>query len=86
MRDSEHKTEGRRRILVNHVVRADGSRSCELKVYCSGRDTAVPLEVCRERNARRHRVVPEDALAAMALKLAPPRIEEGFARVTIVYR
>jgi predicted kinase len=59
-----------------------GARGCEIEAVFFD----VPLEVCRERNARRHRVVPEDALAAMALKLAPPRIEEGFARVTIVYR
>jgi predicted kinase len=44
----------------------------------------VPLETCRERNARRHRVVPEDALEKMALKLVPPSLEEGFARVTVV--
>ncbi|MBZ5727947.1 MAG: AAA family ATPase [Acidobacteriia bacterium] len=44
----------------------------------------VPLEVCRQRNARRHRVVPEDALAKMAEKLAPPATAEGFARVTVV--
>jgi predicted kinase len=44
----------------------------------------VPLEVCRARNARRHRVVPEDAMAKMAAKLAPPDIEEGFSRVTAV--
>src|SRR5947208_574168 len=29
----------------------------------------VPLEVCRERNARRHRGVPGDALDLMAAKL-----------------
>jgi len=44
----------------------------------------VPLEVCRERNARRHRVVPEDALAKMAAKLVPPSIAEGFDRVTAI--
>ncbi len=44
----------------------------------------VPLEVCRQRNARRHRVVPEDALAKMAAKLTPPTTAEGFARVTVV--
>jgi predicted kinase len=41
----------------------------------------VPLEVCRERNARRNRVVPDEAMAMMAAKLTPPRLEEGFARV-----
>jgi predicted kinase len=44
----------------------------------------VPLDVCVERNARRHRVVPGEALAKMAAKLVPPSVEEGFARVTIL--
>ena len=44
----------------------------------------VPLEVCRERNAQRHRVVPDAALQKMAARLAPPTIEEGFARVVRV--
>ena len=44
----------------------------------------VPLAVCRERNARRRRVVPEEALAKMAGKLTPPTVEEGFARVKVV--
>lgn len=44
----------------------------------------VPLAVCRERNAQRHRVVPEDAMEKMAAKLVPPTEEEGFSKVTIV--
>ncbi len=44
----------------------------------------APLEVCRERNARRHRVVPEEAMAKMALKLVPPTLAEGFARISVV--
>ncbi|HMC57933.1 MAG TPA: AAA family ATPase, partial [Candidatus Solibacter sp.] len=44
----------------------------------------VPLDVCRARNARRHRVVPEAALMKMAAKLVPPTVEEGFARVKVV--
>src|ERR1039457_5150458 len=44
----------------------------------------VPLAVCRERNARRRRLVPEDALAKMAAKLTPPALEEGFTRVTVI--
>src|SRR5437660_3791586 len=43
----------------------------------------VPLEVCRERNARRHRVVPDEALEKMAAKLVRPGIDEGFTRVTV---
>jgi predicted kinase len=44
----------------------------------------VPLEVCLERNARRQRVVPVEALVKMAAKLVPPTTEEGFVRVTIL--
>src|ERR1035441_10362211 len=44
----------------------------------------VPLAVCRERNAQRRRVVPEEALAKMAAKLTPPGVGEGFARVTLI--
>src|SRR5580698_7804235 len=35
----------------------------------------VPLEVCRERNAARDRVVPEEALMATAAKLVAPTVE-----------
>ena len=44
----------------------------------------VPLEVCLERNAQRPRVVPGEALVKMAAKLAPPSVEEGFTRVTVL--
>lgn len=44
----------------------------------------VPLEVCLERNRARARVVPEEALRAMAAKLVSPRITEGFSRITVV--
>ncbi|HEV3200708.1 MAG TPA: ATP-binding protein [Bryobacteraceae bacterium] len=45
---------------------------------------AVPLEVCRERNRQRERVVPDDAMDKMAAKLVPPSVSEGFERVMIV--
>jgi predicted kinase len=44
----------------------------------------VPLEVCLARNRGRSRVVPEEAVRAMAEKLVPPKVEEGFSRVTVV--
>src|SRR5271165_3510067 len=44
----------------------------------------VPLAVCLTRNAARGRVVPEDALEAMAAKLTPPSQGEGFTKVTVV--
>jgi len=44
----------------------------------------VPLALWRERNAQRHRVVPEDVLEKMAAKLVAPSLTEGFTKVTIV--
>jgi len=44
----------------------------------------VPLEVCKERNRRRSRVVPEEALERMAAKLVPPSPQEGFHLITVV--
>jgi predicted kinase len=44
----------------------------------------VPTEVCRERNQRRERIVPEDAMQRMAEKLRPPAFEEGFTKITVV--
>jgi len=61
-------------------IRIGRAHGCEMEaVYFD-----VPLEVCRARNARRERRVPEAALERMAAKLAPPALEEGFARVTVV--
>ena len=44
----------------------------------------VPVEVCLERNRRRERVVPEDAMQRMAAKLRPPTFDEGFSKITVV--
>jgi predicted kinase len=44
----------------------------------------VPLEVCRQRNQSRSRVVPEEAMEKMAAKLVPPTLEEGFSSVTVI--
>jgi predicted kinase len=44
----------------------------------------VPLEVCMERNQRRHRAVPEDVMRRMAAKFRPPTFEEGFSKITVV--
>jgi predicted kinase len=44
----------------------------------------IPLEVCQARNALRHRIVPRDVLEAMALRLVPPTVEEGFTRVEVI--
>jgi predicted kinase len=44
----------------------------------------VPVEVCLERNHRRERKVPEDAMRRMAGKLKQPTFEEGFSKITVV--
>jgi len=44
----------------------------------------VPAEVCRRRNRRRRRNVPEEAMARMASRLRPPTLAEGFAKITVV--
>ena len=44
----------------------------------------VPPEVCKERNRRRLRMVPEEALDQMIAKMVPPTRKEGFARILVV--
>lgn len=44
----------------------------------------VPVEVCRERNRRRNRVVPEEAMDRMAAKLRAPTKKEGFSKITTI--
>lgn len=44
----------------------------------------IPVEICKQRNSMRGRVVPEHALDLMAAKLVPPSIEEGFSRIEVV--
>jgi predicted kinase len=44
----------------------------------------VPVEVCRDRNQKRSRVVSEEVMRRMAGKLKPPTFEEGFTKITVV--
>ena len=44
----------------------------------------IPLAECKRRNRLRARKVPEEALDAMAAKLVPPTVAEGFSRVTVI--
>jgi predicted kinase len=76
--DATNLTPEERRPYLE-IARAHG---CEIEAVFFD----VPVEVCRERNARRNRMVPEEALAKMAGKLVPPTVEEGFARIVMVYR
>jgi len=44
----------------------------------------VPVETCIARNQARDRIVPEDAIRAMAQRLVPPSTKEGFDRVKTI--
>jgi predicted kinase len=74
--DATNLTPEERRPYIE-IARAHG---CEIEAVFFN----VPLEVCRERNAQRNRVVPGDALDKMAAKLVPPTLTEGFDRVETV--
>jgi predicted kinase len=42
----------------------------------------IPTEVCKARNAARTRIVPDWVIDAMARRLVPPTVTEGFDSVT----
>ncbi len=44
----------------------------------------VPVEVCKERNLRRARTVPDEVMERFAQKLRPPTFEEGFSKIIVV--
>ncbi len=72
--DATHLTPKERRPYIQ-IGRRHG---CDVEaVYFD-----VPLDVCRARNVRRDRVVPDDAMARMAAKLVAPDVAEGFTKVT----
>jgi predicted kinase len=45
----------------------------------------TPVEICKQRNVGRSRVVPDWAIDMMAARLRPPTYEEGFERVTVYH-
>jgi predicted kinase len=74
--DATNLTPEERRPYIE-IARAHG---CEIEAVWFD----VPLAVCLERNARRARVVPAEALVKMAAKLVPPAEAEGFDKVSIL--
>jgi len=74
--DATHLTPDERRPYIKIAQ----SYGCEAEALFFD----VPLEVCLDRNRGRARVVPEEAVRAMAAKLVPPSVDEGFSRVTVV--
>jgi len=74
--DATNLTRGERRPYIR-IAEAYG---CQVEALFFD----VPLEICLERNRRRHRVVADEAVQRMAAKLDPPSVQEGFAKVTVV--
>jgi predicted kinase len=73
--DATHLTPDERRPYIQ-IARAYG---CDAEALYFD----VPLEICRERNRRRERMIPDEALGRMSAKLVPPEISEGFARSVV---
>ena len=71
--DATHLTRWERRPYFRLAARSD----CKLEALFFD----VPIEVCLERNQKRERVVPPEAIREMALRLEPPTRAEGFARI-----
>ena len=44
----------------------------------------IALKICKKRNRHRARVVPDEVMDAMAARMVPPNVEEGFHRVEVV--
>jgi len=44
----------------------------------------TPADVCKQRNRRRRRVVPEHVIDTMSARLSPPVRAEGFSRVRVI--
>ncbi len=74
--DATHLTPAERLPYIK-IARA---RGCAIEVVFF----AVPLEICRARNAARRRRVPEEAMERLAAKLVAPTIAEGFSKLTVV--
>jgi len=76
--DATHLTRWERRPYVQ-LARRYG---CRLEALFFD----VPLEVCIRRNRGRNRIVPEEAVRAMAQRFEPPTSQEGFARIARIGR
>jgi predicted kinase len=44
----------------------------------------IPVELCKQRNAQRPRIVPSEVIDQMAVKLIAPNRAEGFSRISVI--
>lgn len=73
--DATNLTRGERRAYIRIAQTYDA------RVEAMFFDT--PVEVCKQRNRGRERVVPEEAIDLLAARLRPPTIDEGFDAVMV---
>ncbi len=75
-------------IDATHLTRAERRPYLRLARWYACRIEAlffgVALDVCLARNNARDRVVPEEVIRAMAVRLEIPELSEGFDRITIL--
>ncbi|MEX2263786.1 MAG: AAA family ATPase [Bryobacteraceae bacterium] len=74
--DATHLTPEERAPYI-HIARSYG---CDIEAVFFD----VPAEVCMDRNRRRDRIVPDEAIERMAQRLVPPQASEGFSRIAVV--
>ena len=75
-------------VDATNLTRKERRRYFDLAKRYGGEVHAIyfetPLATCMRRNRRRQRRVPDEVIERMARKLAPPTLEEGFTKITIV--
>jgi len=74
--DATHLTPDERRPYID-IARRYGYR-IEAVLF----DT--PIDVCKERNRLRRRIVPDHVIDTMSAKLVPPRRAEGFSAIRVI--
>ncbi|HYP14067.1 MAG TPA: ATP-binding protein [Bryobacteraceae bacterium] len=73
--DATNLTRGERRTYIK-LAQVHGCRA-EAVFF------DVPVELCKQRNRARTRVVPDEVIEAMSSRLTAPEVTEGFASVTV---
>lgn len=73
---------------ATNINRKDRRQICELGRQTNSELIAIvmrtPLEVCIERNSKRDRVVPIEAIYKMVSRFEYPLYEEGFSKITVL--
>ena len=74
--DATNLSKRERRVWVK--IADDLGADCEAVFF------DLPLAVCKERNVKRTRIVPAEAMEKLAGRLVRPELVEGFAAIRVV--